>query len=324
MGKKTVPWTADDIPDLHGRTAIVTGANAGLGFETARQLAAHGARVVLGCRNSTKAEAAVSAIRASVAGAELSFVELDLASQESVRKAATRLHDEFEQVDLLVNNAGALNRRRAVTEDGIETTFATNHLGPFTFTGQILDLLLAAPAARVVTVTSGSAKQHRNTLDLDDLFFERHKYRGLAAYEQSKLANALFAFELQRRLNGTATGLVSVAAHPGAAESDFAQNLGPAVAFLSRPPIRRVFRIFMQTVEMGALPSLRAATDPGVRGGELFGPSGVSKGHPVINKVGTQASDPALAAALWAESERLTGVTFRFDEVADEPVAQAD
>ncbi|MTE11244.1 oxidoreductase [Nocardia aurantiaca] len=314
MGSSTTPWTADNIPDLHGRTAIVTGASAGLGLETARRLAEHGAQVVLACRNAEKAAAAAEVIRGSAPDAELPFVELDLASQESVRKAAVRLHDDFDRIDLLVNNAGTLNRERSVTADGFETTFATNHLGPFAFTGLVLDLLQAAPQGRVVTVSSGSPSQRGTSFELDDLFYERRKYKALAVYAQSKLANALFAFELQRRLNGTGSRLISVGVHPGAAESDFAQNLGPAVAFLSRPQIRWVFRVFMQTVEMGALPALRAATDPGVRGGEFFGPSGVSKGYPVENQAGEQARDPELAAKLWAESERLTEVTYRFED----------
>nr|WP_246023186.1 oxidoreductase [Nocardia yunnanensis] len=311
MGIKTEPWTAADIPDLNGRTAIVTGANTGLGLETARQLAAHGARVVLACRDTGKGEAAALDIRRGAPGAEVSVLELDLLSLDSVRKAAAQVHDEFERIDLLVNNAGALNRKRTLTA-GVETTLAANHLGPFAFTGLLLDLLRAAPDGRVVTVSNGTIMQKAETLALDDLNFERRRYKGFAAYKQSKMANALFAFELQRRLNGTDTALMSVLVHPGAAESDFARNLGPAVAFLARPSLRWMFRFFMQTVEMGALPSLRAATDPGVRGGEFLGPSGSFKGFPVRNEAGRQANDPEVAAALWAESERLSGVTYQF------------
>ncbi|WP_040803147.1 oxidoreductase [Nocardia concava] len=314
MGSKTSPWTAADIPDLNGRTAIVTGASAGLGLETARRLAEHGARVVMACRSGERAAAAAEEIRAGVPGAELPFVELDLASMESVRKAAVRVHDEFESIDLLVNNAGTFSRTRGVTADGFENVFGTNHLGPFAFTGLVLDLLRAAPRGRVVAVTTGFASKKEVELELDDLFFERRPYKGFGAYGQSKLANALFALELQRRLNGTGTELISVVAHPGAAESDFAQNLGPAVAFLSRPSLRWMFRMFMQTVEMGALPMLRAGTDPGVRGGDFFGPSGFSKGYPVLNEFSEQARDPELAGKLWVESERLTGVTYRFDD----------
>ncbi|MEC3913620.1 oxidoreductase [Nocardia sp. CDC160] len=314
MGSKTAPWTAADIPDLQGRTAIVTGASAGLGLETARRLAERGARVVLACRSAEKAAAAAEDIRQTAPGAELPFVELDLASLESVRKAAAEVRGEFERVDLLVNNAGMLSRERTFTVDGFETTFATNHLGPFAFTGLIFDLLRAAPEGRVVTVASGMPAQKGLWLDLDDLGFERRKYKPLRAYSQSKQANAIFGLELQRRLNGTDSALISVLAHPGAAESDFAQNLGPAVQFLSRPSLRWIFRFAMQTVEMGALPTLRAATDPTVRGGDFFGPSGNTKGYPVLNEASEQTRDPELAARLWAESERLTGVTYRFED----------
>ncbi|MFE3796311.1 SDR family NAD(P)-dependent oxidoreductase [Nocardia tengchongensis] len=310
MGTKKTPWTAADIPDLNGRTAIVTGASGGLGLETALQLAEHGARVVMACRSAEKAGAAADLIRAKVPTAELLFVELDLASLESVGKAAVRVHDEVERVDLLVNNAGMLSRVRSLTEDGFETTFATNHLGPFAFTGQVLDLLRAAPAGRVVAVTTGFASKKEAPIDLDDLFFERRTYKGFQAYAQSKLANVLTAFELQRRLNGTDTEVKSVAAHPGAAESDFAQNLGPVLTFLSRPSLRWVFRFAMQTVEMGALPTLRAATDPAVRPGDLFGPSGFTKGYPILNEPSAQALDPELAARVWEASERLTGVAY--------------
>ncbi|WP_458688370.1 oxidoreductase [Nocardia tengchongensis] len=310
MGTKKTPWTAADIPDLNGRTAIVTGASGGLGLETALRLAEHGARVVMACRSAEKAGAAADLIRAKVPAAELLFVELDLASLESVGKAAVRVHDEVEQVDLLVNNAGMLSRVRSLTEDGFETTFATNHLGPFAFTGQVLDLLRAAPAGRVVAVTTGFASKKEAPIDLDDLFFERRTYKGFQAYAQSKLANVLTAFELQRRLNGTDTAVMSIAAHPGAAESDFAQNLGPVLTFLSRPSLRWVFRFAMQTVEMGALPTLRAATDPAGRPGDLFGPAGFTKGYPVLNEPSEQALDPELAARVWEASERLTGVTY--------------
>ncbi|MEU1207108.1 oxidoreductase [Nocardia sp. NPDC005825] len=310
MGTKNTRWTAADIPDLHGRTAIVTGASAGLGLETALRLAEHGARVVLACRNAEKAGAAADLIRAQAPDAELSFVEIDLASLESVGKAAVRLHDEVDRIDLLVNNAGMLSRTRSLTEDGFETTFATNHLGAFAFTGQVLDLLRAAPAGRVVAVTTGLASKKEAVIELDDLFFERRRYKGLQAYAQSKLANVLCAFELQRRLNGTEARVMSIAAHPGAAESDFAQNLGPVARVLSRPSLRWAFRFAMQTVEMGALPILRAATDSEAGPGDLFGPTGFTKGYPVLNEPSAQALDPELAARVWEASERLTGVTY--------------
>ncbi|GAB4582839.1 oxidoreductase [Nocardia sp. IFM 10818] len=313
MGDKKTPWTAADIPNLQGRTAIVTGASAGLGLETARMLAEHGAHVVLACRNIEKAAGVAELIRKTAPAAELAIVPLDLASQESVRTAAAKVRAEFDRIDLLINNAGMISQQRSVTEDGFETAFAVNHLGPFAFTGLVLDLLRATPGARVVTVSSGGSKDFKPTLDLDDLCYERRKYRPLQAYAASKLANLLFTFELQRRLNGTDAELESLAAHPGVARSDFADNMGPVIRFLHRPSIRWTTDWLLQPAEMGALPTLRAAVDPKARGGEFYGPSGKFRGYPELDRAGQAAHDPELAAALWAESERLTGVSYTFD-----------
>ncbi|MFJ4656584.1 oxidoreductase [Nocardia sp. NPDC088792] len=306
------PWTASDMPDLHGRTAVVTGANAGLGLETARRLAERGAAVVFACRNPEKGAAAVAFVREQAPGAELSTVRLDLTVQESVRAAAAELHDRVDRVDLLVNNAGTLTRTRSETVDGFETTIATNHLGPFAFTGLLLDLLTASPEGRVVTVSSGTAGYRSTTFDIDDLDYRRRPYKPMRVYGQSKLANLLFTLELQRRLNGTDARLLAVAARPGVADSDFSQNFGPVRAFLSGAAPHWISRLFMQSTEMGALPTLRAATDPAVRGGEYFGPTGHAKGYPVLAEPVARAQDPEAAARLWEESERLTGVRYRF------------
>lgn len=312
MGSKTTPWTAADIPDLKGRTAVVTGASAGLGAETALRLAQHGAKVVLACRNVDKAAGVAELIRWTVPEADLPIVRLDLAELASVRAAAAQLRDQYERIDLLVNNAGTLNMQRSVTVDGFETTFATNHLGPFAFTGLLLDRLLAAESARVVTVSSASSGHKSTELDMDDLDYERRKYKAMRVYGQSKLANLLFTFELQRQLNGTGAGLVALAAHPGAADSDFAQNLGPVVRTLKKPAIGWMTGWVLQSTEMGALPTLRAATDPTVRGGEFFGPAGRFRGFPELNEATAAAQDPELAAKLWVESEQLTGVSYNF------------
>ncbi|WP_067531261.1 oxidoreductase [Nocardia crassostreae] len=313
MGEKTTPWTAADIPNLRGRTAIVTGASAGLGLETARMLAQRGARVVLACRNIQKAAAAAEFIRQTAPEAELPIVPLDLASLAAVRTAADKVRAEYDRIDLLINNAGTINQRRTVTEDGFESTIATNHLGPFAFTGLLLDLLLAAPQARVVTVSSGGSEDLKPTLDLGDLNYEGRKYQPLKVYGASKLANLLFTFELQRRLNGTDAELASLASHPGVARSDFADNMGPAIRFLHRPSMRWMTDWLLQSTEMGALPTLRAAVDPKARGGEFYGPSGKFRGHPELNRAGDAAHDPDSAARLWTESERLTGVSYRID-----------
>lgn len=317
MGKTQTPqWTAADIPDLRGRVAVVTGASAGLGVPTARMLAEHGATVVLACRNVEKAGAVADLIRQTAPEAELPIVRLDLASQASVRGAAEEIRERFAAVDLLINNAGTANTERIHTEDGFETTFATNHLGPFALTGLLLDRLLAAPAGRVVTVSSGTAG--RAKMDIDDLFYERRRYGTMAAYGQSKLANQLFTFEFQRRLNGTAAALVAVAVQPGVAVSDFEANLGPVIRFLVNTPVKRLVDAFKQTPDMGALPSLRAAVDPTVRGGEFFGPTGRIKGYPVLNEPTATAKDPELAARLWVKSEELTGISYRLGETAGE------
>ncbi|MET9493149.1 oxidoreductase [Nocardia sp. NPDC006630] len=295
---------------MSGRVAVVTGASAGLGAQTARQLAAHGATVVLACRSIEKGEAVAAGIRAQVPGAQLPVLRMDLASLASVREAAARLHDGFGRIDVLINNAGTLTRVRSVSVDGFETTFATNHLGHFALTGLVLDLL--APAGRVVSVSSRASGYRSTTVELADLGFEHREYKPMHVYGQSKLANLLFIFELQRQLAGAGTTLVAAAAYPGVATSDFNRNLGPTARLLSHPALRPLSRLVTQTTEMGSLPSLRAATDPGVRGGEYFGPTGRTKGYPVLHEPSPLARDPELGARLWEESERMTGVHYRF------------
>jgi len=205
-------WTETDIPDLHGRTAVVTGASTGLGFEVTRSLSGNGATVIMACRNTVKAESAAERIRGAVPGARLRTIPLDLVSLASVSAAAAWLRAEYPQLDLLVNNAGGINPRYAVTADGFETTLGTNHLGPFALTGLVLDLLLAAPAGRIVTVSS--VGHRRGAINFDDLQSERG-YRFQHAYFQSKLANLLFSYELQRRLGAAGSPAIAVAAHPG-------------------------------------------------------------------------------------------------------------
>ncbi|WP_327141418.1 oxidoreductase [Nocardia sp. NBC_01327] len=310
-------WTAADVPDLSGRVAVVTGASAGLGAQTVRELAAGGATVVMGCRSIEKGEGVAAAVRARVPGAQLAVVRVELASLDSVREAAGWLRERFERIDVLVNNAGTLTRVRSVSVDGFETTFATNHLGHFALTGLVLDLL--APAARVVAVSSRASGYRSTTVDLGDLGFEHREYKPMRVYGQSKLANLLFIFELQRRLEAAGAALVAAAVYPGVATSDFNRNLGLTARILAHPALRPLSRLITQTTEMGALPSLRAATDPGVRGGEYFGPSGRTKGYPVLRQPGPLARDLDLAARLWEESERMTGVHYRFQDLGNAP-----
>ncbi len=306
------PWTAEDIPDQRGRTAVVTGANTGLGFEAARLLTERGASVVLACRTPTKAEHAAERLRALVPGSAVTTLRLDQSSQASVREAAARLHATHERVDLLVNNAGTLgSTQRTVTKDGSEATFATNHLGVFAFTGLVLDLLLRAPSSRVVTVSSLT---HRfAALDLDDLQSER-RYSRDKAYGRSKLANVLFTYELQRRLAAADAETIAVAAHPGQSRTDFTRDLNPVARFIYGPHARPLTGWMLQDRAVGVLSEVRAAVDPDVQGAEYYGPSGPLQltGHPVRNKSSRRSYDQALQQRLWHESERLTGVTYDF------------
>jgi NAD(P)-dependent dehydrogenase (short-subunit alcohol dehydrogenase family) len=293
-------WTTTDIPDQSGRTAVVTGANTGLGYETAAALAARGAHVVLAVRNLDKGKAAADLIVRRYPGAEVSLQELDLTSLESVREAANQLRAAHDRIDLLVNNAGVMMTPKSTTKDGFELQFGTNHLGHFALTGRLLDRLLATPGSRVVTVSSMGHRAGR--IRFDDLQSER-RYHRLSAYGQSKLANLLFTYELQRRLAGTNT--VAVAAHPGGSSSELSRYLPGAVQL--------VFRPLEQDTEMGALPTLRAATDPDATGGQYFGPGGFAemRGYPKVVASNGRSHDGAVQRRLWTVSEDLTGVTYQ-------------
>jgi NAD(P)-dependent dehydrogenase (short-subunit alcohol dehydrogenase family) len=297
-------WTAADVPDQKGRVAVVTGANTGLGFETAKGLAARGATVVLAVRNAAKGEAAADAVRrAASADAEVTVQSLDLSSLDSVRAAAAELNGAHERIDLLVNNAGVMWTPLGRTADGFELQLGTNHLGHFALTGLLLDSLLAAPAARVVTVSS-VGHRIRAGINFDDLQWTK-SYDRVAAYGQAKLANLLFTYELQRRLTAIGATASALAAHPGVAATELARN-SPAWIQASM----RVFAPLLQTPAMGALPTLRAATDPAATGGQYYGPGGLgeARGNPVVVASSAQSHDAALQARLWAVSEDLTDV----------------
>ncbi|MCV7173045.1 SDR family NAD(P)-dependent oxidoreductase [Mycobacterium manitobense] len=292
-------WSTADIPDQTGRTAVITGANTGLGYETAAALAARGARVVLAVRNLDKGKAAADLIAARNRGADVSVQELDLTSLESVRDAAEALRAGLDRIDLLVNNAGVMMTPKATTGDGFELQFGTNHLGHFAFTGLLLDRLLESPGSRVVTVSSIGHRFGR--IHFDDLGSERG-YSRIGAYGQSKLANLLFTYELQRRLTGTAT--TALAAHPGGSSSELARYSPRVVQLLFRP--------LEQSTAMGALPTLRAATDPGALGGQYFGPGGFAelRGFPKVVSSSDRSHDVAAQQRLWSVSQEKTGVIF--------------
>ncbi|TDB95224.1 oxidoreductase [Actinomadura sp. 7K534] len=296
-------WTAGDIPDLRGRRAIVTGANSGLGYHTALQLARHGASVVLACRSAERGQAAFDRIRVAAPDADLVLASLDLADLASVRAFAARYGET--PVDLLVNNAGVMAIPHRTTADGFEMQFGTNHLGHFALTGLLLPALRSAPAPRVVTVTSAFAWSGR--LDFDDLQSER-RYRKWSAYAQSKLANLVFARELDRRVSEVA----SLAAHPGYAATNL-QQTGPRMqgSTLMEKAAGIGNAVIAQSAAAGALPSLYAATAPDVHGGACYGPRILQyRGAPTEVVTPPQANRPGQAERLWDVSETLTGVAY--------------
>ncbi|CAN5821413.1 oxidoreductase [soil metagenome] len=301
-------WTSADIPDQSGRVALVTGANSGLGLRTSLALAAKGARVLMGCRNEAKAATARQQV--AKAGGEAEVVALDLADLSSVQACAEAVASQVDHLDLLVNNAGVLAHPHRLTADGFEMQFGTNHLGHFALTGRLLPTLLAAEGPRVVTVSSSAHKMGR--MQWDDLMFER-RYRKWLAYGQSKLANLLFTFELDRRAAAAGTPLLAAAGHPGYANTHL-QTAGPEISG-SNLMVRGFElgnRLLAQSDEMGALPQLYAATMPDVVGGEYFGPDrlGEIRGHPTRVRATSKARDGADGTRLWSISEELTGVTY--------------
>lgn len=306
------PWTADDLPDLSGKTIVITGGNSGLGYEAALALARKHATVVLACRDLDKARAAAAQIAAATpaAPAAVEVMQLDLASLASVRTFAAAFQARHQTLDVLINNAGVMALPYRTTADGFEMHFGTNHLGHFALTGLLLDLLLAAEGGRVVTVSAGFYRLGR--IRFDDLQWERG-YRKWRAYGTSKLANLLFTFELQRRADATGARLTSVACHPGYA----ATNLQAAGPKMDRSAIRESLmgianRLFAQSAAMGALPTLYAAASADARGGDYIGPDGFaeSSGHPKKVGCNARARDEDVAARLWEVSERLTDVRY--------------
>jgi len=297
-------WTTADIPDQTGRVAVITGANTGLGYETAAALAAKGAQVVLAVRNLDKGKDAASRIAQATPGAKVELQELDLTSLDSIHAAAEQLKTDHDAIDLLINNAGVMFTPKSTTKDGFELQFGTNHLGHFAFTGLLLDRVLAAPGSRVVTVSSVGHRFARQGIRFDDLQSDRD-YSRVGAYGQAKLANLLFTYELQRRLAGTQT--IATAAHPGGSNTELARNLPAALRGLTA-----VIAPLMQDPDMGALPSLRAATDPSVLGGQYYGPDGFAeqRGYPKVVSSSTASHDVDAQRRLWKVSEELTKVDF--------------
>ncbi|MFO0105404.1 MAG: oxidoreductase [Cyanobium sp.] len=300
-----MPWTAADMPDQRGRLALITGANSGLGLETARALLAKGATVILACRSRERAELARQQLLPGARdGAAIDLLELDLAHLASVRAAASQLQDRYGRLDLLINNAGVMGLPRSLTRDGFERQFGINHLGHFALTQALLPLLRGQPDARVVTVTSGA--QYFGRISFDDLQGER-RYDRWQAYGQSKLANVMFALELQQRLDAEAAGVTSLAAHPGVARTNLQPASVAASGSWAEALAYRLMTPLFQSAAQGALPQLHAATAPGVSSGGHYGPDqlGGMRGWPTEARMAPAALDPEQRRRLWQVSEEL-------------------
>ena len=307
-------WDTSRMPDLRGRTAVVTGANSGLGLHTATALAGKGAHVVMACRNRDKTAAAIAAIRSVHPGATLEHIPLDLADLASVAAFAEAYRRAQTRLDILCNNAGVMFAPRGVTKDGFETHLGTNHLGHFALTGRLMDIVLATPGSRVVTVASEFARLGR--IGLGDLNM-RGGYSRVWAYANAKLANLMFAIELQRRLEKRGAGTISAAAHPGYSATNL-QSAGvgmgtpDALARFGDWSMKYLNRWVAQDAAIGALPTLLAATDRSVKGGDYYGPEHFFglRGYPDHAPKPPQSKDARVAAELWRLSEEMTGVTF--------------
>jgi NAD(P)-dependent dehydrogenase (short-subunit alcohol dehydrogenase family) len=313
-------WSADEIPDQSGRTAVVTGANSGIGLIAARELARHGATVVVACRDLTKAEVAVEQMRSDLGplgdSAAFHVHSLDLADLSSVRRFADEVTAAFpDGIDLLINNAGVMAPPRQTTADGFELQIGTNHLGHFALTGLLLDELKKRPGSRVVTVSSNAHKMGK--INFDDLQSEG-RYMRWNAYAQSKLANLMFAIDLQRRLSAADLDVTSMGAHPGYSATNLttAGNSlgGNLMSIVSKPVMKVSDMVFAQDAEHGALPTLYAATVPDLPGGSYIGPDGIGemRGAPAVVAPRKLATNAQVAARLWDESEKLTGVQYDF------------
>ncbi len=301
-------WTANDIPDLTGKIIIVTGANSGIGYEAAKELARKGALIILACRNIPSAETAQMHIQSELTNARVEVMHLDLANLTSVRKFAEAFRRNYDRLDVLVNNAGIMMVPYGTTVDGFERQFGTNHLGHFALTGLLLDLLLGTPGSRVVNVSSVGHRM--GTMDFDNLMYAGGKgYMAARAYGRSKLANLLFTYELQRRFEAIRAEAMALAAHPGTSHTNLTSHMAGQWLIKLTQPLQAMW---LQSAAMGALPTLRAATDPGVTGGQYYGPDGrmEQRGFPVVVQSNAASHNMDDARKLWDISEELTGVSF--------------
>ena len=297
-------WNAENIPSQKGRVAIVTGSSSGIGYETARVLAHKQASVIIAVRNLDKGNKALAKIRQQYPDADLKVMELDLANLAAVKNFTENFKQNYSHLDLLINNAGVMIPPYTKTVDGFELQFGTNHLGHFALTGQLLSLLLGTKGSRIVNVSSGAHAMGK--IDLDDLPWEKRSYAPWKAYGDSKLANLYFTYELDRQLKAHNLETLATASHPGWTATEL-QRETPFMEYLNG--------FFAQNITMGALPTLRAAIEPGLQGAEYFGPKGFMeiRGYPVKVKSNELSQDQAIAKKLWEASEKLTGVKFEFN-----------
>lgn len=303
-------WTIENMPALTGKVIIVTGGNSGLGYESVKAFAMKDAEVILASRSLKKGEEARRAIMQDVPEGKIRVMQLDLGSLASVRVFAGDFKKKYRRLDVLLNNAGIMMTPYFQTEDGFEGQFGTNHLGHFALTGLLLDIILDTPGSRIVNVSSGA---HRNgEMDFDNLQYEEGKgYNPMKAYGRSKLANLLFTYELQRKLDASKSDAIALAAHPGIAITNLSRYVEGKFLFKVLTP---VFKWMAQDQAMGALPQIRASVDPEAKAAEYYGPGGKRewKGYPVVVPSNEASHNREDAARLWEESERLTGVKFVF------------
>jgi NAD(P)-dependent dehydrogenase (short-subunit alcohol dehydrogenase family) len=301
-------WTEERIPDQSGRVIIVTGANSGIGFETAKELGRKGAEIIFACRDQTKAQKALGRIRAEIPGFKGEVILLDLANLQSIRNFAEQYHSKYDRLDVLLNNAGIMMVPYSLTVDGFENQFGTNHLGHFALTGLLINLLLQTQGSRVVNVSSNA--HYAGEDDFSDLLYQNGKsYSPQLAYSRSKLANLLFTYELQRRLSARDAQTIVTASHPGISNTALADHI---FEHWHIKPLRSLMGILFQSAAMGALPSLRAAVDPDALGGQYYGPdgSGERSGYPVEVQSSQASRNLDTAGKLWEVSEGLTGISY--------------
>lgn len=301
-------WSTSDIPDLSGKTIIITGANSGLGLEATKAFAEKNAKVIMACRSISKGELAKAQIIESYTAADITVVRLDLSDLTSIHSFTSKIKQSQTRLDVLLNNAGIMMVPYGLTVDGFEKQIGTNHLGHFALTGLLLELLKKTPGSRVVNVSSMAHKS--GVMDFNNLLYDNGKdYSPMKAYGRSKLSNLLFTYELQRFFEANKIDCKAIAAHPGVSDTNLFAHAAPKwLLQLFRP----LMLLFIQPAAMGCLPELRASVDPAVKGGEFYGPAGKKelKGYPVVVQPNKTALDKGSARKLWKISEKLTDIKY--------------